>query len=225
MWQARIKITPRLTHPWHRDATMMHGIISTLHGQDHTSQIPLFALHHHDGDWHVIMQGARPVWMADKASWPVLANGRPVSLSPVGIRELELPPISAARGRVVLSTLTPVVMTAKDHTRSCVAPDLGHMTRAIQRVSDGLGLGVDCERMGGLEMVSSAVIGTRTVIGGHVSRGTAERGAVIGWVGSMVLDCSPMALWVLRCAEIVGMGGLKAYGFGRIRIERQHEQR
>lgn len=222
MWTARLKIAPRLTHPWHRDATMMHGIISTLHGRDHTSQIPLFALHHHDGDWHIIIQD-RAAWMIDKSSWPVVANGRPVSLLPVGIREVELPRICADRGRVVLSALTPVVMTAKEHTRSCIAPDLGHITRALQRVSDGLGLGVDCERMGGLEIVSSAVIGTRTQIGGHVSRGTTERGAVIGWMGSMVLDCSPMALWLLRCAEAFGMGGLRAYGFGRIRIERAHE--
>jgi hypothetical protein len=43
-------------------------------------------------------------------------------------------------------------------------------------------------------------------------------GAIGGWTGSIVVDCNAPVEWLLRCAEVVGLGGRCAFGFGRIRV-------
>lgn len=216
MWRARLKFTPRLTHPWYRDATMVHGIVSTLIGQDHRLGQPNFTLWHDDGDWQILsLHDQRPACLCP-SPLPVNANGRPVDLLMVGIQQVETPRINNVRGKVLLSTKTPLVITTNNHTRSCTAPAIEHIIRALQRMVDGLKLGLNCEQIDPLQLVSVSGIATRTVIGGHVSKGTTERGVVIGWMGSMVLDCSPLAVWLLRIAAQVGLGGARAYGFGRL---------
>ena len=41
-----------------------------------------------------------------------------------------------------------------------------------------------------------------------------------GWTGEVRLEVNQTALWLLRCAEIIGLGGRTAFGFGRIEIRK-----
>lgn len=220
MWTARLKISPRLTMPWHRDATMMHGIMSRLHGKDHTRHSANFTLWHDDGDWHVMFRDRELPACLSVSSHAIVANRRPVDLIFVGIKQVHLPEIQPETGRVLLTTKTPLVLTCDNHSKSCTDPTIDHIKGALQRMSDSLCLGLGAVD---IEQAVVAGVGVRTVVGGHVQRGSSESGVVIGWQGSMVLDCSPIALWLLRVAELVGIGGLVSMGFGRVQIVRAHE--
>lgn len=220
MWTARLKISPRLTMPWHRDATMMHGIMSRLHGKDHTRHSANFILWHDDGDWHVMFRDREQPACLAVPSHAVVANRRPVDLIFVGVKQVHLPQIQPDAGRVLLTTKTPLVLTCDNHSKSCTDPSAEHIKGALQRMSDSLGLGLGVVDV---EQAAAAGVGIRTVVGGHIQRGSSEVGVVIGWQGSMVLDCSPIALWLLRVAELVGIGGLVSMGFGRVQIARAHE--
>lgn len=206
--------------PWHRDATMMHGIVSRLHGRDHTRQQANFALWHDDGDWHVMFRDREQPSCLAAPTHAIVANRRPVDLIFVGIKQVHLPEIQPDAGRVLFTTKTPLVLTCDNHSKSCTAPSAEHIGGALQRMSNALGLGLGSVD---LDVVAVAGVGIRTFVGGHVQRGTSEAGAVIGWQGSMVIDCSPIAFWLLRVAELVGIGGLVSMGFGRVQIARAHE--
>ena len=216
MWQARIKITPRLTMPWHRDATMMHGVLSRLFGLDHSKGRPNFVLWHDDGDWHVISLAKErpPIFVTTPQAIEV--NRRAVTMTLVGLHEVELPPMQRPAERLVLSTLTPLVISSQAHTKVCTDPREEHLVAALQRLSERHGLGI-CAA-GELEVLHGAGLGVRMHIGGHVQRGSAVPGQVLGWHGSMVIRPTAVGQWLLRLAEQVGLGGLTGMGFGRVRV-------
>src|SRR5690606_22108695 len=47
---------------------------------------------------------------------------------------------------------------------------------------------------------------------------SGPHGAMTGWSGTIVLKANPVAHWLLKAAEMVGLGGRVAYGFGRITV-------
>jgi hypothetical protein len=57
-----------------------------------------------------------------------------------------------------------------------------------------------------------------TELGGHVTR-SDEHGKGTALVGSLVIECNAPALWLLRCAERIGLGSDTSRGFGRVRLE------
>jgi CRISPR/Cas system endoribonuclease Cas6 (RAMP superfamily) len=41
----------------------------------------------------------------------------------------------------------------------------------------------------------------------------------VGLLGELLVECNAPALWLLRCAKLVGLGSDTSRGFGRVRLE------
>lgn len=139
-------------------------------------------------------------------------------------------PFAAGQYRLRISSIQPVVHTRSILTEngygrkkgeSIIEPTGVTLQQTLNRVAEILGLTVPNRN------IQISVLGCDTepvdcFVGG-IKKGKFQRGwktgHVIGWVGVIDVECNAVAAWLLKCAEIVALGGSSSLGFGRVRVE------
>lgn len=126
------------------------------------------------------------------------------------------PPLAAGRYRVTVETITPLCFTTCRRT-TIRTPQASTFTGGLRRVAEAVGVTVpDADlAFGAITHVTEPV---RVEVGGHVQRGTTERGVLLAIEGSLTVECNAVAAWLLQCAGRIGLGGSTAYGFGRVHV-------
>lgn len=198
----------------HRNVRGLHGAITAITGAHHPT-VPRFAL----VPWHRgILWGLQTF---EPAMLDVLAGTRhrvriydqERELRFGGRIRLKAPQVAKrGRRRLRIDAVTPVVVrnACNNHRayRTVTGPNMLNTLCAWLPRRIGLELGEDDARM---ELVESDTRAEGVDVG-------AKYGRVIGWVGSVVVECNAVAEWLLRVAEIGGYGGRVAFGFGRVKV-------
>lgn len=252
VWQARAPLSgPYLPGVWREirfdpePRTMipldhvvpLHGLLSTvlLPRYGHDRRKPSFSL----VPWHGVPSGWS-VYVDDGdvgralSCVPTMGHiaGHPVGLAfgaqVIRPKTPRLP--EPGRYRVRLVALTPIVIRTSASGKTMVSGQVRSSNLLASLTSENF-----CRRLRiAREDVAQAVLmrlpghsgEMRTVhTGGHLGgKHGGVTGDVTGWVGEMVLEVNAPGLWLLRCAEFLGLGGRTAYGFGCVRllsVERQ----
>lgn len=127
------------------------------------------------------------------------------------------PPLAAGRYRVTVETLTPLCFTTCRRRTTIRTPQASTFTGGLRRVAEAVGVTVpDADLAFGA--ITHATEPVRVEVGGHVQRGTTERGVLLAIEGSLTVECNAVAAWLLQCAARIGLGGSTAYGFGRVHV-------
>lgn len=199
-----------------RNTRGLHGLVTELLGEPHDKTMPRFALvpSLHGVGWAVYaLNESRAAELAGHSVKGILFD-RDSTITCGPLVRLKTPRI-ARRGRrlVQVDAITPVCVrnsTGGTHWTH-VIPTSGNLHSTLaswlpRRV--GLELPEDNVR---LELVSrDTQIQETPILGKH--------GTVRGWVGSCVVETNAVGHWLLKCAELIGLGGKVAFGFGRIRV-------
>lgn len=221
---------PRVPLP-HSQALTVHGIVSHAVGRDHDRTRADFVLAQArvPSGWGVYFVDGADARRMSCAPMPGLhLDGRPwrICFGP-GVVVPKVPPVAPGRYAVRLTTLTPVVIrrTVDGKTLVRIAPTAPSLRASLT----------------GLEFLRRAGLATTTlpawvsdlcvVMGRHDTRRQSldthghwhtsdedGHGRVVGWQGDVDLEVNAVGLYLLRVAEVVGLGGRVAVGFGQVRV-------
>lgn len=202
-----------------RNMRGIHGAVTALLAETvgirHREHTPTFAARIHDErSVRVVVWDERATNLADGSFAGVLWD-RPTTFAVRDMVEVAAPPRVTRRGRIPvrLTTVTPITMSKDGHTRAEVRPTQATIERSLR--------GSFLERVGlqGMDpdLVRAEVTSIRTEPA-HVPLG-GKYGVVGGWSGQVDLEVNAPALWLLQCAEKVGLGSRVSFGFGRIVVE------
>jgi|GEM_PF-2674800 len=221
---------PRVPLP-HGHALTVHGIVSHALGRDHRRDRADFVLAQArvPSGWGVYFVDGADARRMSCAPMPGLhLDGRPwgICFGP-GVVVPKVPPVAPGRYTVRLTTLTPVVIrrTVDGKTLVRVGPTAPSLLASLT--------GLEFLRRAGLA-TTTPLAWTRdacVVLLDHDTRRqsldtaghwhTSDEGGhgrVVGWQGDVTLEVNAVALWLLRVAEVVGLGGRVAAGFGQVRV-------
>jgi hypothetical protein len=186
----------------HHQLSCLHGALTSLTGA-HDPRVPRFAL------WpstHGIRWG---VWWADDAGIALCGTTQEMRLSRSVVRatfgprmRLRAPIVEPGRHVVRVECVTPVLLRGGARTGGAWASTLRSFVQRRAGVAE-------CH-YAHVEVVDDAAWWET------VKTGNIEPRA--GLVGEVELQVNGPALWLLRVAEVIGLGGRCAYGFGRIRV-------
>jgi len=128
-------------------------------------------------------------------------------------------PVEAGQYRVRLVLLTPLAVRASSRgpNKRIRTDDLVDLRGPLSAVSNRAGNYLH-ESLLHAQVLARDTHTIDTELGGHVTR-SDEHGKGTALVGSLVIECNAPALWLLRCAERIGLGSDTSRGFGRVRLE------
>lgn len=128
-------------------------------------------------------------------------------------------PVEAGQYRVRLVLLTPLAVRASSRgpNKRIRTVDLVDLRGPLAAVSNRVGNYLH-ESLLHAQVIARDTHAIDTELGGHVTR-SDEHGKGTALVGSLVIECNAPALWLLRCAERIGLGSDTSRGFGRVRLE------
>lgn len=109
-----------------------------------------------------------------------------------------------------------VTIARNDHTEPTTRPGRQSISRLAARLMDLAGV----EHDAGVE-VREVECSTRELtvkLGGHLQRGD-EPGVIVAFDGRITVICNAVGAWALRLAEVYGLGGLTAFGFGTVSVK------
>lgn len=221
---------PRVPLP-HSQALTVHGIVSHAVGRDHDRTRADFVLAQArvPSGWGVYFVDGADARRMSCAPMPGLhLDGRPwrICFGP-GVVVPKVPPVAPGRYAVRLTTLTPVVIrrTVDGKTLVRVAPTAPSLRASLT--------GLEFLRRAGLVTTTlpAWVSDLCVVMGRHDTRRQSldthghwhtsdetGHGRVVGWQGDVDLEVNAVGLYLLRVAEVVGLGGRVAVGFGQVRV-------
>jgi hypothetical protein len=202
----------------------MHAIATKLTRDPHAN-IPPFAL------WPGPLGGKWWLWTSINASrflssrkfvMDVAGRERCVSLSAaIRVRWPERYEPGVYRARI--ETVTPVVIRAAGGSKTRTDPDAGNLSSTLgMTLAPRLGLPwIKREDLPITIIDQYTTPYTGKVDGRHAPKGGQRIGGdgrVRGWHGVVDVECNERVRWLLDCAELLGLGGRVAFGFGRIRV-------
>lgn len=198
---------PRLEHSRH-----LHGAISRLVGMGHSGDMLAdFALLPWADGWGVYFRDdTRALRLAAKM-FHVHLWGTDAALAFGPLHRIKAPVVTRrGRQRVRMDAITPVCVR-ETQAGIYTAPTAAVIRSTLEAwMSKRVGVRCDQDNLR-VELVSRATLPATVHLGG-------KYGAVRGFVGSVELDVNAPALWLLLCAERIGLGGRTAFGFGRIHV-------
>lgn len=197
----------------HRNIALLHGLVTGLLGDGHRDMVPNFSLAPWPEGCKWRLYAATEAWrgVADKMHHGRIAD-QPVRVLVSPLRRAEVPSVGAGMCRVRILTYTPVTIRCTGSKVVRSAPDDVAMQSALVGMAGTrFGIRIERERFA-LRVVEDHTVHVRTHIGGKL-------GAIDGWRGVVVCEVNATALRLLRVAEIAGLGGRTAYGFGSIVVE------
>lgn len=219
-----ISVTPR-PRTWGFYALgKLHGMVSTVMGDSGVPHHPRFPM------FTVSLDGmGRPLLiLSDNEGASVVANGRfpvevdrrPGFLTVGPLRRLRTPTVFGRGPRIIrIHSESPVVVRRTVRKQMPGHQGGYHTTPTSENMAATIGSQF-CERLGlGLahhntevELLSNNTRGVKTYTNEKVR-------LTWGWEGTVTLRVNAPAEWLFRCAEVLGLGGRTAYGFGRVRVE------
>ena len=197
----------------HRNIALLHGLVTALLGEGHRNGVANFSLSPwpEGCNWRLYIgtDAWRPV--VDKLHDGRIAD-QPVRVLVSPLRRAEIARASPGMRRVRILTHTPVVIrcTGSKVTRA-VPDDVALQSALVEMMSTRFGARVERSRFA-LRILEDHTAPVGTPLGGKLQ-------TVQGWRGVLVCEVNATALRLLRVAEIVGLGGRTAYGFGAIVVE------
>lgn len=203
-----------LRHPLAlRNLGLLHGLLTHLLGDGHRDRVPTFSLAPWpDGcGWRAYVW--TPAWrdIADKMHQARIAD-QPVRVLVSPLRRAEVPTVTPGMRRVRILTHTPVTIRCTGSKIVRHAPDDVALQSALVEMARNR-FGVRVERsLFALRVTEDHTARVRTKMTGKI-------GVVEGWRGVVVCEVNATALRLLRVAEVAGLGGRTAYGFGSIVVE------
>jgi hypothetical protein len=219
-----LTLTPAPRYPLVlRNTRMLHAMLSDRFPRPHGRSAAWSLVPMDRGavplGWGVLWtDGADAVRVAG-ASQTVHLGGRPHRLHYGPVIRLRAPAsLLPGRYRVRIETVTPCVASREGHHEAVIQPTERTLIPAGIALTERLGLPAECLMA---EHVTADTRRKVTHTGGHLQRGSARPGEVMGYVGTVTAVCNAPLAWLLWCAESLGLGGCVAYGFGRVRVEVQ----
>lgn len=231
-WRELVLNPPPAVPIPHTHATSLHGIACRSVGLEHDRTRADFVLRQDRvrSGWGVYFVDGAVARRLSCAPMPGLhLEGRPwgICYGPGVVVPRAPSHIPAGRYRVTLTTLSPVVIrrSADGKTLVRIAPTAASLRASLT----GLEF---FRRLGWTERKPPAW--TRDVVlllcghdtrrervdsDGHWNAGDGQgHGFVTGWSGTVEIETNAPGLALLRCAEVVGLGGRVAVGFGQVRV-------
>lgn len=197
----------------HRNVRAVHGLVTALLGVGHAPPTALFAL----APWPSTLGWAAYVYNGETAlrcaGQTTCADlfGRPTIVRCSEIRRAAAPPVVSGRRTVDIRTVTPVCLRRTDNRgkkRFRLEID-NEILRSNLRSWLSARLGVTPPPELDARVVTRDLRTEQVPVGGKL-------GVVLGLYGRLVVEVDTWALWTLRAAEVLGLGGRVGYGFGRI---------
>lgn len=196
----------------HRNLRGLHGAISAIADEGHDPEVPKFVLipWHRGIGWGVYFMGDDTLERMKSTRHQMRLYEQVLDVR-FGSAIRPKAPVVEKRGRrrLRIDTITPVC-TRHDgvsHLRASGPNLLNTMCAWLPR-RVGVEIGPDDAR---LEIVENETRAAHVQMGG-------KYGTVSGWTGSLVVETNAVAEWLLRVAEVIGLGGQCARGFGRIKV-------
>ncbi len=210
--------------PTLEDVHLIHGAVSTVLGESgvpHHDRWPVFSL-------SLDAVGQITLLLFDEDACAVIANGRcrvhvgdvPATMHVGPLTRMRAPIVFGSGPRLLrVSAETPVVI--RRTVRNAAPGHRGgyHATPTTENLRHAIGhqfaarFGLGHQEFGRIELVDRWTHGVRRTSGAKVK-------FTWGWLGDVTLKVDATGEWLLRLAEIVGLGGRTAYGFGRVRVEK-----
>lgn len=197
----------------------LHGALSVIHGRNHDTQRAAWRLAPLSPRlWRVVWADAAVAerLRATREERRLGDRVERFAWSPTLHRPRFPAPLPAGRYRVRLDAVGPVVFSRFGGTEAVTSPTGDTMLPQALRLLALAGVG----HVGGAEVgdVEALTEPAAVHLGGHVRRGDGRRGDVLAWTGRVTVVCNAVAAWALRLAEVYGLGGLTAFGFGGCRV-------
>jgi CRISPR-associated endoribonuclease Cas6 len=196
-----------------QDTRGLHGALTAILDRGHEQHTPNFALVPDRLAWGVYWWREEGLRFAGRTINGALWD-RPTAFRFGPLWRIKAPTIAKrGRQRVRVDAITPVCSRAYGSTvyRSTPTSDVMHSMLAAQ-FAHRLGLSYLAKQdLVRVEIVSSKTDPAPVNAGEHLGR-------IVGWTGYAELEVNAPALWLLRVAERVGLGGRTSLGFGRIRV-------
>lgn len=202
----------------HEEIRALHGVVTGL-VQGHDDNDPRFALFPYEGEvagigWALYVPDEEIALRLAGRVHDVDYRYGAVHLRCGPMRRWGAPRVPNRYATVMLRTITPVIVRAggrhglpehqRSHTRASESTLLSTMSHWLRH---RCGVAKDFK-----PRVRFLANDTRP----QTVRLSGRYGAMTGWAGTVVMEASPGAHWLLKAAEKVGLGGRTAYGFGRV---------
>jgi len=197
----------------------LHGALSAIHGRDHDAQRAAWRLAPLSPRlWRVVWADAAVAerLRATREERRIGDRVEQLAWSATLHRPRFPAPLAPGRYRVRFDAVGPVVFSRFGGTEAVTSPTADTMLPQASRLLALAGV----EHGGGVEVGDVEALTEPAVVhlGGHVRRGDGRRGDVLAWTGRVTVVCNAVGAWALKLAEVYGIGGLTAFGFGGCRV-------
>jgi hypothetical protein len=222
---------PRTPIP-HTHVTSIHGIVSAAVGQDHSRRRADFVLTQASvpSGWGAYFVDGAVARRLSCAPMPGLnLEGRPwgICFGPGVVTPKRPAPVTPGRTTVEVTTLSPVVIRRSSDGKTLVrvVPTGASILRSLTGLEFLRRCGLaDTEsppwtREATLILLDHDTRREAVEVNGHWNAGDGSgHDRIAGWTGTVRLAVNAVTLWLLRHAEIVGLGGRVAAAFGQVRV-------
>lgn len=205
------------------DLRALHGLLCGAFGKDHNTLVPNFALllTPTPSGWSVLHRDLATALQWQGRTWRGHWFHRGVARVTFGACSVPYTPERAAQGiyRVHLTAHTPVIV-CNGSSGAKVAyhePTSASLAGALE---GGLRERLSLRRDGVEGCVRLALLRHQTRLERvRSTKFVDHRGQFLqGWRGSLTVEVNELGLWLLRCAERIGLGGRVSIGFGRVEL-------
>lgn len=223
--QTAVRLRGALEPAWHSVfAYRVYSALTKRMRLGHTPRMPTHCIVFDCGEWWTV---CRPEATERLPGSFVLVTQRRsgrydetrIEVDPARFRLRAPAPIAAGQYRVRVRMLTPLAVRAASRgpNKRIRTHDLMDLRGSLAAVSERVGLRYHESELHAA-VIDRDTATVDTVLNGHVQRGE-KRGKGTGLAGSLVIECNAPALWLLRCAALIGLGSDTSRGFGRVRVE------
>lgn len=198
-----------------RNTRALHGMVTRLLATGHTPNVPDFALVPVTSTafgWGVYVRDEEQARrLAGKRHGAALYD-RPVTVRAGPLFRLRSPRVEKrGRRRLRIDAVTPVCVRQNASTSTHTMPTAGNLTSTLAAwLPRRLGVELEHDSVR-VELVERETFPATVETGGKF-------GVTRGWVGHCLVETNAVGEWLLRCAELVGLGGRVTLGLGRIRV-------
>jgi hypothetical protein len=205
------------------DTRAVHALLTGAFGQDHNTLVPTFALllTPTPSGWSVLHRDRALALQWQGRSWRGHWFGRGEVRATFGACSVPYTPEFSAPGlyRVRLLAHTPVCVRNSVQDKTTYPHPTG--PSLVGALTGGLRERLSLRRQGVEGCVRLRMVEHHTeTVRQRSSRFSDEPGGFLaGWRGRVVVETDALGLWLLRCAERIGLGGRVSLGFGRVELE------
>jgi hypothetical protein len=210
----RIDIKPLRWSLELRNVRALHGLVTNLTGLGHAATVPQFTLSPVPGgaQWGVHVATTDVAESLAGGTFDGELYSQPVAVRCGPLMRFKTPQVpKRGRRQLRVDAITPVCIRKDNNTHTHLYPTGRNITNTLgawlpRRLGVELGEG-DIR----LELDERHTQPEYVPIGGKF-------GTFAGWTGHVIVTTNAVGHWLLKCSEVIGLGGRTAFGFGRIQV-------